>query len=449
MLLIPFQTCDPYEQLPVHIMPYHAYMNREIVKFYQEYISKGSITEPELKEAILTAIRSDDQELLKACLGRIEGDINCNAYGNPMLFAVKEMASPQIISILLNKGFALSGHGPEMNPFNGTPEEILQIMIKAGNIERETALQTLRGNVSYYIDVMSTDYSCYRIPFNIDEEDRYKPTFFSYLDSWLMDFADLLSKEGIEDNELLIKAIIKHPELEESAIKSMTLFRDSIIKEDNLSWFLNIALGSDNNPAFSHLLELADAETLSKIDTYPPTDMDMLEKLFDRDLLMPGTNEGFHAFERYISYETVDDKNEEMLKAIMHPSYAAKRDQYGYTILMNAIINERFEPHLYPIIISTGEMINERDCNGKTALHHLARTEYPECMEDLIALGADPLALDDNGENVLHTLMRNRNQSLSTIEDCMGFLPKELPMMQNNEGQTPIDIFYNRLMEEE
>ena len=412
-------------------------MNREIIKFYSGRLRSGNIGKDGLKEAVLAAVRGDDAELLRSALPLITEDLDWKEE-YPSLFAVREMASPSMMDILLNSGY--DRIHPDLNPFNGTPEELLKLMERISGTSRKEALVTLTANIAYFTDVLSADYSCYRIPFNIDPEDIYRPTFFTYLDSWLSDFARLLSEESDVDSSHLVRAVMKHPQLKDAAAECMALVRKMPERKKKLTWLINTAVSCDNEHAFTLLMELADRKSLSGMDSYPRSSISILERIFSMNLLIPGTDEGFQAFLDYISSEAADKENEELLRAIMHPSYCGKKDQYGRNILIRAIMNNDFEPYLYPVLIASGEMMNEKDCDGRTALFHLARTEYPECMEELIAMGADPLATDNEGNNVLHMLIKETAHTLSIIGHCMSFLPKELLKMRNRNGQTPLDM---------
>ena len=146
--------------------------------------------------------------------------------------------------------------------------------------------------------------------------------------------------------------------------------------------------------------------------------------------------------------EKVDEEEEDILKAIMHPSYGDKRDEFGRTILIRAIKNRHFEPYLYPVLVTSPMELNARDNEGRTALYYLARTEYPECLEILTRMGAIPFCIDAEGNNVLHILLGGDWKiTLDDIVYDMGYLPKELITMKNAEGKTPLDILRDRLYE--
>ena len=154
------------------------------------------------------------------------------------------------------------------------------------------------------------------------------------------------------------------------------------------------------------------------------------------------------AIDAYYNNEKVDEEEEDILKAIMHPSYGDKRDEFGRTILIRAIKNRHFEPYLYPVLVTSPMELNARDNEGRTALYYLARTEYPECLEILTRMGAIPFCIDAEGNNVLHILLGGDWKiTLDDIVYDMGYLPKELITMKNADGKTPLDIIRDRLYE--
>ena len=423
-------------------------MNKRIADNYLKQARIWNLTERELREAIYAAIRCDDAELLESCMGKLPTDEEY--WGEkeyPAYFAIREMASSEIIRVLAENGYRLPEY-PRLLPFNGTPEEIISILMKTKGIGRKEAIYSLIGKVNYYVDVMSKGYSCFRVPFWIDPEDEYEPSFFLYLDNWLSEFALLLEKERFSYNGknigLSVGIIAEHPELI-GAFK--TLINTKSFDRNKIRLYMNDALNGDNEEAFSILLDMADEKDIQDIDTYPRTSIKLLNQLFDRGILIPGTDNAYEAFWRYVSlFKKVDEEEEPVLRAIMHPSYGDRRDEHGHTILMHAILNKDFEPYLYPVLVTSPEELNARDNRGRTALYYLATSPYPECSEILTSMGAIPFCIDEKGDNVLHVLLgRSHRVDLYDIEDAMGYLPKELITMRNAEGKTPIELFTDKL----
>ena len=76
----------------------------------------------------------------------------------------------------------------------------------------------------------------------------------------------------------------------------------------------------------------------------------------------------------------------------------------------------------------------------------MAKTDYPECIEDLLELGADPFITDNKGNNALHILAENKEDlSIDILGECISLLPKKLLIMENSKGITPITHFFQRL----
>ena len=424
-------------------------MNNAIADSYLEKIRRRPLSERELKEAIYAAIRSDNAKLLKSCMGKLPADEKYWGEDKyPTFFAIREMASSLIISILLENGYKLPYY-PELLPFQGSPEEAISLLMKDKGIGRKEAVSSLLHYVDYYIDVMSAGYSCFRVPFRINPDDEYEPGFFSYLDSWLSEFIAFLEKTdsyGEGSPFISVGAIANHPELI-GTFKSIVNTR--FFDRNKIGWYMNKALEGDNEEAFGILLEMADEAALQNIGVYPRTNMKLLNQLFDNDILIPGTCKAYEAFWHYIAiFRKVDEQEEPILRAIMHPSYSNWRDESGNTLLMHAISNKDFAPYLYPVLVTSSENLNARNKDGRTALYYLAKTDYPECIVILMDMGAIPFCIDEKGDNVLHVLLSgNALHTIDDIEYCMGFLPKCLITMKNAEGKTPLDIFLDKLSE--
>ena len=72
----------------------------------------------------------------------------------------------------------------------------------------------------------------------------------------------------------------------------------------------------------------------------------------------------------------------------------------------------------------------------------LQRTFPPECIEPLIEAGADPYEVDDDGNTVLHVLIRNRMYDYCEgLKEEIKFLPKDIINKRNKAGKTPFDLF--------
>ena len=423
-------------------------MNREVEKYYINRIDENHSMDF-IKEALVTGIRSDNAELTRKAANALHFSGKFYGYFSPLGFAIKEMASAEVIKTLIDAGYDLSEPSHDLTPFDGSPQKLVDLLMEASGKTKEEVLQILAADINYFFHVIKTDYSCYRISYDIDSEDRYKPCFWNYLDEWLSAFIRLLAEnKNLEIvDAYFVRSIIVNEELRKSFDTFFNLF-SSDLSDDDLSWYVNIAVTDDNEYVFKQLINHR-PELLNRIDGYPSRSKMILKCLFDNGLLLPGTDEGFNAFIPRIAF---GENDKEILFAIAHPSYATRTAEEGKTSLMYAIENKDFPVELYKLLITSPSDVNIQDEYGQTALHYMAKTDYPECIEDLLKLGADPFITDTKGNNVLHILAGNKEGlSFDIFGDCVSLLPKKLLTMKNNKGMTPITLFFQRLtgMEEE
>ena len=417
-------------------------MNREVEKYYSSRIDENH-SENFIKEALVTGIRSDNAGLTRKAANALHFSGKYYGYFSPLGFAIKEMASAEVIKTLIDAGYELSEPCHDLTPFNGSPQELVDIWMKNDGKIKEEALQLLAGDINYFFQVIKTDYSCYRISYDIDADDRYKPCFWNYLDEWLSAFIRLLAEnKNLEIvDAYFVRSIIVNEELRKSFDTFFDLF-SSDLSDDDLSWHVNIAVADDNEYVFEQLINHR-PELLDRIDCYPSRSKKILKCLFVNGLLLPGTDEGFNAFIPRIAF---GENDKEILFAIANPSYATRTSEEGKTSLMYAIENKDFPVDLYKLLITSPSDVNIQDEYGQTALHYMAKTDYPECIEDLLELGADPFITDNKGNNVLHILAENKERlSIDIIADCISLLPKKLLIMENNKGITPITLFFQKL----
>ena len=237
------------------------------------------------------------------------------------------------------------------------------------------------------------------------------------------------------------RGIIENAEFKKSFDTLFELFGKTF-STDDLFWFINIAVGHDNEYAFEKLVEYYPS-LIKEVNCYPSSSKKILSVILDAGLLTPGTEEGFDAFIPRIAYGQIE---KDILTAIAHFSYTARTTEEGKTSLMYAIEDDDFPVELYKLLITSPSDVNIQDEDGQAALHYMAKTEYPECIEDLLELGADPFITDNKGNNVLHILARNKKGlSLDSFGDCISLLPKKLLTMKNSKGMTPITLFFQRL----
>ena len=424
-------------------------MNREISNYYRTLAGK-ELSEKLALEALYAAIRNEDISIIKAYKGKMPTDENewekkkCEDM-YPMRFALREMAHVSVLEALLDIGFTLPS-GPDVTPFSGTPEEITTFLMRAKGIGRKEAVSYLLFSSSYYLDVLHKD-SYFQIPFRLNPDDVYEPGFISYLISWIIDFALFLKKEGIERGReeafnlgQICRVLVEDEELFEALQICMSL---GIFDEYAKGWMMSRAICHDNEKAFDLLLSRASDDSLCDINSYPRKNMRILEKMFSHEVLIPGSDQAFEAFEHFIFRFNREYDNMEILKRIMHPSYAKRRNESGSPALLDtALCNDNFTIDCYPILAPTKEDINARNSKGRTVLYYIAK-RYPCCIEDLMNAGADPYDVDENGNTVLHIMIAEGTYDITMedFKDAAKFLPGDIIYKKNNDGKTPVDLF--------
>ena len=424
-------------------------MNREISNYYRILVGK-ELSEKLALEALYAAIRNEDIPLVKAYRGKAPTDEDewekkkCEDM-YPMRFALKEMAHVSVLEALLDIGFTLPS-GPDVTPFSGTPEEITTFLMRAKGIDRKEAVSYLLFSSSYYLDVLRKD-SYFQIPFRLNPDDIYEPGFISYLNFWLIDFAQFLKNENLEYGKQeayslgqFCRALVEDEELYEALTVFISL---GMFDKYNDGWLMSRAICHDNEKAFDLLLSKASDDSLCDIGSYPRKNMRMLEKMFAHGILIPGTDKAFYAFKHLIYRFDSEHDNTEIIKRVMHPSYVKRRDDKGNPILLHAAVcNNNFTIDCYPILAPTKEDINARDSKGRTVLYYIAK-RYPCCIEDLMNAGADPYDVDENGNTVLHIMIAEGKYDITMddIKETMKFLPEDIIYKKNNDGKTPIDLF--------
>ena len=423
-------------------------MNREISNYYRALTGK-ELSEELALEALYAAIRNEDIPLIRAYRGNSPTDEDewekkkCEDM-YPMRFAFREMAHVSVLEALLDIGFTLPS-GPDVTPFSGTPEEITTLLMRAKGIGRKEAVSYLLFSSSYYLDVLHKD-SYFQIPFRLNPDDVYEPGFISYLNSWIIDFALFLKKEGIERGRqeafnlgLICRVLVEDEELFEALQVCMSL---GIFDEYAKGWMMSRAICHDNEKAFDLLFSRASDDSLCDINSYPRKNMRILEKMFSHEILIPGTDEAFYAFKHLIYRFDSEHDNTEIIKRVMHPSYVKRRDDKGNPILLHAaLVNDNFPTDCYPILAPSREDINARDSKGRTILYYHAK-RYPYCLEDLLNAGADPYDVDENGNTVLHIMIAEGKYdvTIDDIKEAIKFLPEDIIYKKNKAGKTPFNL---------
>ena len=424
-------------------------MNREISSYYRTLIGE-KLSEEQALEALYAAIRNEDISIIKAYKGKMPTDENewekkkCEDM-YPMRFALREMAHVSVLEALLDIGFTLPS-GPDVTPFSGTPEEITAFLMRAKGIGRNEAVSYLLFSSSYYLDVLHKD-SYFRIPFRLNPEDVYEPGFISYLNSWIIDFTLFLKKEDIGHGKeeafnqgQICRVLVEDDELFKALQVCMSL---GIFDEYDEGWMMSRAICHDNEKAFDLLLSRAPDDSLSDIKSYPRKNMRILEKMFAHGILIPGTDQAFEAFEHFIFRFNSEYDNMEILKKLMHPSYAKRRYESGSpALLAAALCNDNLTVDCYPVLAPAKEDINARNSQGRTVLYYIAK-RYPCCIEDLMNAGADPYDVDGDGNTVLHIMIAEGKYDITMedFKDATKFLPEDIIYKKNNDGKTPLDLF--------
>lgn len=428
-------------------------MNREISNYYRTLVGKKR-SEKQALEALYAAIRNEDVALIRAYRGNAPTDEDewekkkCEDM-YPMRFAFREMAHVSVLEALLDIGFTLPS-GPDVTPFSGTPEEITAFLMRAKGIGRKEAVSYLLFSSSYYIDVLHKD-SYFQIPFDLNPDDVYEPGFISYLNFWLIDFAQFLKNENLEYGKQeayslgqLCRALVEDEELYEAL---QVFVSCGLLDRYADGWLMSRAICHDNEKAFDLLLSKASKKSFDEIDSYPRKNVRMLEKMFAHGILIPGSDKAFYAFKHLIYRFNSDHDNTEIIKRVMHPSYVKIRDDKGNPILLHAaLVNDNFPTDCYPILAPSREDINARDSKGRTILYYHAK-RYPYCLENLINAGADPYDVDGNGNTVLHIMIAEGKYDITMddFKDVAEILPEDILQKRNNEGKTPIDLFVELL----
>ena len=236
-----------------------------------------------------------------------------------------------------------------------------------------------------------------------------------------------------------------HAETRESIdynLKNVISCIEELVKEDILHKYigfeLNCAIREENELAFDYLLPLADIHNLN-LSFYPRNNTKMLEKILSLGQLTPGTETGFIAFSKCIRCGEIA---RDILRLIIYPSYYKKRNEEGWTPLMLAVSNRDFLSSYYNLLFGDNSDLEIKDNCGCTALH-IAALSNPDVLEDLIAIGADPTAKDNKGNNVLHLLARNKD--FLEIQFAMSVLPLSLLEDRKHRGLTPMDVIRERI----
>ncbi len=314
-------------------------------------------------------------------------------------------------------------------PFGYAPEEFLVFFRKTG--DGSTAVRRYLSGVVNFVDSLSS------FP------ERLRSVTVEYLGRWLCGFIAVIGPyydeiRGDGNPGKLFSFIIGEPTVLYDAMTKMFAVFGCHIREieeaytsDAYYSFLNTAVRSDNEPCFERLLK---SGTLSEksIVSYPSGNMKILKKLFELGILLPGTEEGRAAFFNLVS-ET--DPAEEIITAVLHPSYFECGGKTEMTPLVAAIRNCNFPPEKYHLLVRDRDDVNRADGDGITPLGYAIATGKREKVKEVLKLGAHMFFRDRDGRNIPYILLEREK---GRPEDIIYASPDTLLTDYSSEGLLPI-----------
>jgi ankyrin repeat protein len=109
---------------------------------------------------------------------------------------------------------------------------------------------------------------------------------------------------------------------------------------------------------------------------------------------------------------------------------------------------QRAQTAFEKVLVQAPCLINQGDNNGMTPLHYAvsraARKRNTKIADLLLSAGADPLAIDKNGDNMLHLLACNLD-ILALWNLFIGFAERGVDVnARNNRGETPLFAYCQR-----
>lgn len=406
-------------------------MNRKLIDFYTNRLENENLTERSIMQAFLAGVSYDCMELVKSAVDKLPDK---KIYGErfPIGYAIEKRVSPEIIRILLDAGFKLPNSRVKFNALNGSPADLIDLMMSTGLYSKEEAVEELAEGT--YSVLRSLD----------PEKEEYAGTpildFFDYFSDWFEDLIRLLSSEDSSKEKYaqILADLAEFDRVAEPFDTYLKLFGDIIAEEDRTE-LINKTIELDNKPGFDTLLKYW-PNLIREVKIYPASDMEILDELVANNVLVPGTDEAFDAFNEFIARggETISG---DILFKVLHDSYLSMQDKESNEIpLIKAIRYTNCSLDELRRFIPSPEYINLQDTDGCTALHHVAIKHFPlEYIQELIERGADPLISDNKGNNVLHYVAQYYN--LEKFKACAALLPAELQSQTNKDNETPEDRY--------
>ena len=406
-------------------------MNRKLIDYYTKRLEDENLTKSSIMQAFLAGVSYDCVELVKGAVGKLP-DKNLHGERFPIGYAIEKRVSPEIIRILLDEGFKLPDSRVEFNALNGSPDDLIDLMLSTGLYSKEEAVEELAEGT--YSVLRSLD----------PEEEEYGETpildFFDYFSNWFVDLIRLLSSEDSSKEKYaqILTELAEFDRMAEPFDTYLNLF-GGIISEEAKIEMINKTVELDNKTGFDALLKQW-PNLIREVKIYPTSDMDILEELYASNVLVPGTDEAFDAFNEFIARDNEIISGDILFK-VLHESYLSKQDKESNEIPLIRIIRYmKCSLEELRRFIPSPEYINLQDTDGCTALHHLAIKNFPlEYIQELIERGADPSISDNEGNNVLHYVAQYSNEE--KFKACAALLPPELQSQKNKDNETPEDRY--------
>ncbi|KAG8530717.1 uncharacterized protein KY384_004074 [Bacidia gigantensis] len=130
------------------------------------------------------------------------------------------------------------------------------------------------------------------------------------------------------------------------------------------------------------------------------------------------------------------------------------RNAEGKTVLMTLDWSTPPRPNLILLdaLMAAGSRADSRDFMGRTVLHHVCSQEHslPGLIVRLVALGADPHAVDFSGNNLFHYLARHKKRTVDDGREHLIDLALKLgvdPNARNHRGQIPLHMVVGNLFQ--
>ncbi len=367
-----------------------------------------------------------------------------------------------------------------LHPFLGTVDEMYELIkysLRDYNYYKPITSLTL--GVSYFLQDFRDEYS-----------DSIREAAYPYVCRWLKRFVEILSEDfeelmsdeseryisnddpdGPEGSFMFLQEIVRDERFEEVLDYTFSLLGENVARIERRCWSfsspLNILVRRGNMKAFEKLVSYSAVRDLiyaprkemdiesykrwpggdtGRIGVYPENSIEMLEKLFSMNILIPGTEEAEDAFILTISEF---NPSREILMRIKHPSYFRSEYPGEESPLERAYFNNNFSSSNYDLLVESDADINGWDRYAyelKTPLIATALRMGEECTEALLSLGADLYWHDRWGNNILHRLYadeeerRKRNSNWCTADlDEAGRRYPSLACEKNIFGRVPAD----------